>query len=274
MANRGAAAREPGVNGSRGIQSITIGCRILRALEGAPGALPLKDVAAAAEMPPSKVRFYIVSFLREGLVVQDRVTGHYSLGPFAIQLGLSALRKSDLVELSREPMTELCEKTKLSVFLTIWGNRGPTIVSKFEGQEQSPLGIRVGFALPMTISATGQIFYTFMPARETDSILKLEQSGLLGNGVRSVPPATLAKIKKQILAEGFAQSNSQIYEGFTGASAPIFDSGKTLAGAITILGTSTLFGSETRARKVTELLREAAQLISMQIGYRSSLASH
>src|SRR5690554_3000391 len=81
----------------RGIQSIRIGFHILDRLAESLTPLGLKQLAEASEMPANKLRFYLVSFLELGLVVQDGPSGRYSLGPTALRLGLAALEKFDIV---------------------------------------------------------------------------------------------------------------------------------------------------------------------------------
>ncbi|SDX41954.1 transcriptional regulator, IclR family [Celeribacter indicus] len=252
---------------SRGIQSIEIGCHILRSLANASSAMALKDLAAASAMPPSKVRFYLVSFLREGIIVQDSATGHYSLGPFAVQLGLSALRQSDIVSVSREIMLGLRDATGLSVFLSIWGNRGPTIVQKFEGREHSPLNVRVGFGLPITSSPTGNIFCAYLPKSEVEPILKLEKSGLIWVGPKSRSLSSIATELAAIRERGYALSRNQLNEGYAALSVPIFDATGDLAGALSVLGSSLHFDNEQEEADFIDATKRAAAAISSQLGY-------
>ena len=258
------------VNGqSRGIQSIEIGARILRAMEAAAAPMALKDIAAAAKMPASKARFYMVSFLRELILVQDPATNHYSLGPFAIQLGLAGLRQSDMVALAREAMLSLREHTELSVFLSIWGNRGPVIVAKFEGREQSPLGIRVGFTLPLAGSPTGNVFLTYLPASETARVLKFEASGAGSRGARTANPSGLSRVRSQILRQGYAMSEGRLNAGFAAIAAPIFSATSELAGTLTVLGTSGSFRPAPKVSKLVGRLLAATRHLSAQLGHKA-----
>lgn len=256
---------------SRGIQSIEIGARILRALEASSGPMPLKDIAAAAKMPASKARFYMVSFLRELLVIQDPATSHYSLGPFAIQLGLAGLRQGDMVALARGAMLSLRDNTHLSVFLSIWGNRGPVIISKFEGREQSPFAVRVGYTIPMTDSPTGHIFFAHLPSSETDAILELERSALVSRGGRVVSSAALSRTALQIRKQGYAISEGQLNAGFTAVSAPIFSAPGELAGALTLLGTSTSFKPASKLSPLVNQLLTLTRELSAQLGYKADM---
>ena len=116
----------------RRIQSIEVGFRLIRVLERAGGMLPLSTIAEKADMPSSEAHLYMVSFTELGLVVQDPATARYGLGPYALQLGAAALRQIQVADVARPTMSRLQEQTGLLVFLSIWGNRGPVIVSKVD----------------------------------------------------------------------------------------------------------------------------------------------
>jgi len=112
----------------RRIQSIEVGMRVLDVLTEAGQALPLKEVAQRAAMPPGKAHPYLVSFMNVGLVKQHPLTGLYELGPKALQLGLAALEQLDpLTEASGEA-AQLAADSGLSVALVVRGNLGPTVV--------------------------------------------------------------------------------------------------------------------------------------------------
>lgn len=51
----------------RGIQSIEIGYRLLRVLEQAPRALPLREIALGAGLSPSAANSNLVGLVRTGL---------------------------------------------------------------------------------------------------------------------------------------------------------------------------------------------------------------
>ena len=84
----------------RGIQSIEVGGQLLRALVHHGRPMALKDLAREAEMSAAKAHPYMVSFGRLGLIEQDRTTGHYLLGPLALQLGLISLQQANPVHIA------------------------------------------------------------------------------------------------------------------------------------------------------------------------------
>ena len=245
----------------RSIQSIEIGFTLINALERADGPLSLKEVAQRAGMSASKAHFYMVSFKRVGLVEQLPDTGHYALGRYALDLGLSALRRLDLVELSREAMQALSAAIGESLFLSVWGNHGPTIVFKVDGPRPTPMTLQIGYVLPLLRSATGRIFLSYLPAHQT--------AGYLNQEVAALTPKQRAaldaeKLKQRIRERELADTDSLLNTGFAGLSAPIWNHQHELAGALTIISPSDAAGAAA-ARNAT-LLRDTARLLSRALG--------
>lgn len=219
----------------RSIQSIDVGFKLIKALERAESSLTLKELALRAGMPPSKAHFYLVSFKRVGLVAQNEGNGQYLLGHYALDLGLSALRRLDLVEVAQEAMRTLSSEINESVFLSVWGNRGPTIVFKVDGPRRIPMTLQIGYVLPLLRSATGRVFLTYLPHVLTENSLREE--------TLTLPPKTrnafdVASLRKRVVDAGLAETDGLLNDGFTGVSAPIRNHQGELAGALTIIGPS------------------------------------
>ncbi len=249
--------------GQRSIHSIDVGFRLIRVLEEASGKLPLKTLSARADMPPGKAHLYLVSFMRLGLVAQDPVTSHYGLGPYALQLGLSALRQINLAEAARDPLEALHRRFELPTYLSIWGRMGPFILLKHETELPTPFSIRVGFVFPLLTTATGGVFLAHMPARATQALIDAEGK---------VNPDLLARtraIRDEVREQGYAASRGDLFRGFSGLSAPLFDHEGGLAGAISMLGVATLMDPKPASPMVTAL-RSAAADISNSLGFRNN----
>jgi DNA-binding IclR family transcriptional regulator len=240
----------------RRIGAIEVGFRLVRVLEAADGPLPLKELSDRAGMPPSKAYAYVASFVHEGLLAQDPLSGRYGLGPFAMSLGVAALRQSDLVEVTRREAAALSEATTCSVLLITWGNRGPAIVYRFDGQRRGPTSVRVGYVLPVWRSASGRVFLAYLPERDTAALLK-EEEPKLG---RAELAAEIARIR----AAGFAASGDDVE--FTGIAAPILDHDGVAVAALTL---SRPYDENTHERRLAlgTVVRDAAMVISKQLGH-------
>lgn len=261
------ATKPPGA-GQRSIQSIEIGFTLINALERADGPLSLKEVAQRAGMSTSKAHFYMVSFRRVGLVTQYEDTGHYALGSYALDLGLSALRRLDLVDISREAMRALSTQIGESVFLSVWGNHGPTIVLKIDGPRRIPMTLQIGYVLPLLRSATGRIFLSYLPEIETAHHLRAEVAALTP-AVREALDAN--KLKQRVRERELAETDSLLNDGFTGMSAPIWNHQRELAGALTIIAPSDRPAAN--GAPTGELLRDTALALSSALGAPIALPS-
>lgn len=246
----------------RSIQSIEVGFRLIRVLEEAEAKLPLKTLSSRAGMTAGKAHQYLVSFMRLGLIVQDHSTGHYGLGPYALQLGLAALRQVNPSEIAGEVLERLQARFELPTYFSIWGQMGPFIALKRDFELPTPFGIKPGFVFPLLATATGNIFLAYMPEQATRPLI--EKEGRLH-------PDLLARaedMRREIRAAGYTVSKGHLFRGFAGVSCPVFDHEGALAGAVTILGVAS-FIDPGPFSDIVMAVKKAAAEISHKLGFKA-----
>jgi DNA-binding IclR family transcriptional regulator len=254
------AASDKGSPGRRRIRSIEVGFRVIHALLAAQRPTPLRDIAAAAGMTPSKAHLYLASFVREGMAFQDPETGHYGLGPFAVRLGLSAIRQLSIVDEARSYLRQLSDRTGCGAYLSILGETGPAIVSKADGIRHGALSVQHGYVLPLTSSATGQIFLAYLaPARRT-ALLDRDYANASADDDSYVPRKKLDVVLAKVLKLGFATTAGQVNANFVAAAAPVFDHNGDIAATLTVLGPDKYLAGGKLKESVTALLEMAAGL--------------
>lgn len=260
------AVKEKTENSQRRVQSIEVGFRVLRVLLTADGALPLRIIAARAEMPPSKAHLYLVSFVREKMVYQDINTGHYGLGNFAIQLGLAAIRQLDVVELAADILTQLRDETDCAVYLSLWGDQGPCIVSKADGTLQGAFSIRLGYVLPLTSTATGLVFLAHLPKQEVERALSAQTAFSKGRPKETTPKTKVtAEQLDKIRRDGYGSTADMHNRDLAGVAAPVFDYGRRIVATLTLLGpTNAIVGD--RQDQLRKSLLDSAEAISQRMG--------
>jgi DNA-binding IclR family transcriptional regulator len=260
----GAPVRE---DSQRSIQSVELGFRLIRCLEESSGPLTLKELSARASMTASKAHLYLVSFRRVGLVQQEADSGRYTLGTYALQLGLSALRKLDVARLAREPLRQLSEETGEGAYLAVWGNRGPCIVLCVNGPRPMPMSLQVGYVLPTITSATGRIFFSYLPRAVTADIVGVEQVELVRDNDYGEP--ALLRIAEETRARSLSRTDSLLNIGFTALSAPVFAYDGSLAAAITVIGPSSGMEASLSGR-AAKRLSAIARGLSAQMGWSTA----
>lgn len=251
----------------RSIQSVEFGFRLIRALEEADGALTLKELSARAGMPASKAHLYLVSFRRVGMVVQE-ASGHYALGPYALQLGLASIRRLDVGRLGRPALEDLSREAGEASYLAVWGNRGPAIIMRVDGPRPIPMSLQVGYVLPVIPTATGRIFMSYMPRSVTAEVVQPERADGDGRG-GGLSEADIDRIVSETRARGVARTDGLLNIGFTAISAPVLAHDGVLAAAITVIGPSGGIDASLTGR-TARLLRRVAEDLTAQMGWRTS----
>jgi DNA-binding IclR family transcriptional regulator len=240
------------------VQTVTVGYRLVEALqEGGPGQ-SLKALAAAAGIPASKAYPYLVSFTRLGILVQNPETLAYALGPAAAMLGLSAISQADVLEIAPARMQALQDQVQLPVYLSVLGNLGPTIVRKFDWDSQLLMTMKLGHVLPLMSSSTGAIFLSYLPLHQLAGIIRQETG-------RDPDMAAIEEVAGRTQQHGLAFAEGAFGLAFCSVSVGIFDHEGQLVAAMTILGMSGR--TDLSAESPTAgLLREAAAELSSALG--------
>ena len=278
-----AEAPPPSEHLRAGIQSVEVGFELLNALSHAPGALMLRDLAAAAGMSAAKAHRYLVSFQRMGLVMQDPVSTRYDLGPAALRLGLASLSRIDAVKMARERVPALLAETGHTLALAVWGNQGPTMVHWAEAPQAVPVTLRLGDVMPLLTSATGRCFAAFMGSEGRDAqrikpmireelarLKNLPQTGLPLEDVPQTQPA-VQELMEETRRQGLGRVIHSLLPGVGGFCAPVFDAQGRLALGMVVLGSVTTLDTAWNGAPANAL-RRAAQQLSADLGHQTPAA--
>jgi DNA-binding IclR family transcriptional regulator len=248
---------------SRGIQSIEVGGQLLLALAHLGRAVPLKDLAREADMNPAKAHPYLVSFGKLGLIQQDPATGHYGLGPLALQLGLLSLHQVEPIKLASAELPRIAQTLGHTVGIATWGNRGPVFVRIEEGPTAVHVNMRHGTVVAVRATASGRLFAAFMPREQVLAALAHEG----GESKPKIEPKFEAELKR-IREQRFVSLVDGAVKGVTAMSAPVFDGFGKMVLALTVIGPSATLDADPASKQARELKR-SADAISAQLGLRT-----
>ena len=265
-----AAARRPGRPATRdpesaGSSTLLMGIELLKAIARLPGSASLSDIARHVGWPVSRVHRYVTTLVQTGLLSHAPHTGHYGLGPSAIEIGVAAMSKTDALQIASDLMRELTARTSLVSVLAVWGTHGPTVVRWEVGRLEAAIRVREGINLSLVTTAAGQIFLAFLDPHE--SAAQLERDIHAWN---STAPAakqyTKPKVKalresvrKRGLARAVGMRNPQV----AALSAPIFDR-SGLVMSLTLTGIEGAFDSSfggEPAQRLTETANKTTMLL-------------
>ena len=255
----------------RGIQSLDSTGELLTALVAAGKPLSLRDLAAAADMPPAKAFPHLVSLQKIGLLSRD-TSGCFEAGPLALELGLIGLQRLSPTREAEPEIVDLAVTTGMSVAMAVLGPLGPTVVRLEESARPLHVSLRVGTVMSLVNTAIGRVF----AAHVADDV----RHGLLAQDHLRLAGASAADTRDAKLAKPYAERLAQIREqridtalnkpipGINTLAAPVFDHTGSIVLVIALMGTAGSFDSDTQGGAAKTLLA-ATQRLSRRFGYVS-----
>lgn len=215
------------VSSRGGIQSVDAALTVLRELGRMNGTATLSQLARRVAMPSSKVHRYLASFIKAGLVTQRFRSGHYDLAKGAIQLGLVAMTRMDMVNQAADRLEEIVDRTGALAMLSIWGNQGPTVVRLHRNASFVVTALGLGTVFPLLNSATGRVFMAYGPARAVSPFVEAEIERARARGLSwpDLKPSVQAveQLCRDIRHAGYASIDGRLLPGLNAISAPILN---------------------------------------------------
>jgi DNA-binding IclR family transcriptional regulator len=213
-----------------GVQSLDIALRILRVLVTADRPLSLKEFSAQCKMSPSKLHRYLHSYVAAEMIAQTRRAGEYELGKLALEIGLAAVQRIDLVNNAADRLAELVYETAVPASLSVWSAQGPTVIRWQRGAQAINTAFSIGSMLPLLSSATGNVFLAYLPLTVTTPIIMKEITVPLTEVTNSIEEVTTL-----VRRQGYAIWRGAFIPGLTGISSPILNQPQEIMAAVTIL---------------------------------------
>lgn len=263
-------SRRPKKRHPLGIQSVEIGAQILEQMAAAPGPMMLRDLSKAAGMTASKARRYLVSLISAGLASQDGATSRYDLGEVALRIGLAALTRRNSIRIAMDAALELHQSLDETIALSIWGEKGPTVISWHESSRPVLINFRLGSILPLLGTASGRVFLAFLPRAATQSMLERELGDEGRRGTGGVD--TMAKVEamiREIRQRRMCVTRGDIFASLSALAAPIFDCDGKVAAVVTIVSLHGRMDKAALEARSKTLLKMADE-VSRKLGYANA----
>jgi DNA-binding IclR family transcriptional regulator len=242
------------------IQSVDRAIRVLTALQGTR-RMSLSELAARLDLAPSTAHGIVRSLVEHGMVVQERGSSRYQLGPAVLRLGNVYLDTLELRSRAIPWAEDLARRTGLAVRTGVLLIDDVVIIHhepRPDGSRQMP---EVGIVIPVHASALGKAMLAFLPEDEKRVLTSAELRSMTGETVTS--PDLLRDQLDQIRSSGVATERDEAVIGESSLASPVFDSYGEAVGAIGVVVPS---GSDLERPPVSDLVRETARAVSRELG--------
>jgi DNA-binding IclR family transcriptional regulator len=242
------------------IQSVDRAIRALGVLQGAR-RLSLSEIAARLQLPASTVHGILKTLLAHGMVVQDRESSRYQLGPAVLKLGNVYLDTLELRSRALIWSEELVRRTAYAVRTGVLLLDEVLIIHhelRPDGTRQMP---ELGIVIPAHASALGKAVLAYLPDQTEQLLAHGKLRSMTGETITD--PAVLRAQLSEVAGSALATEQEEAVLGDCGAAAPIFDASGSPAGAIGIVVPTAEWPP---AEGAFSAVREAARNISRELG--------
>src|SRR3954447_11448418 len=191
--------------------------------------MSLSDLAARLELAPSTTHGIVRSLVEHGMVVQERGSSRYQLGPAVLRLGNVYLDTLELRSKAIPWAEDLARRTGLSVRTGVLLIDDVVIIHhepRPDGSRQMP---EVGIVIPAHASALGKAMLAFLPEDEKRVLTSDELRSMTGETITS--PDELREQLDVVRSTGIAHELDEAVIGESSLASPVFDSYGEAVGA-------------------------------------------
>ncbi|MES2401435.1 MAG: IclR family transcriptional regulator [Pseudomonadota bacterium] len=223
------------------------------------------DLAKVFNSSKPTVYRHIQALVKHGFARQDEETNRYEAGIKLLVLGESLRERFNILAAARNEMSLLREATGQAISLSALVNDEAITLELLQGRSVVEFGVKPGRKMDFHATAHGKVALAFGPPRLLENHC-LEPLKSWTPGTIKTPQA-LRNAIKAIQKNGWATAANEIVGGVNAIAAPIFDHREAYAGAIAIIGSTSLIAAKP-AQEFIDLVTAAASEISRALGSR------
>ena len=221
------------------------------------------DLAKVFRSSKPTIYRHIRALVKHGFARQDEETSRYEAGIKLLVLGESLRERFNILAAARNEMSLLREATGQAISLSALVNDEVIALELLQGRTIVEFGVKPGSKMDFHATAHGKVALAFGPPRLLENHC-LEPLKSWTPGTIQTPLA-LRKYVKLIQKNGWATAANEIMGGVNAIAAPIFDHREAYAGAIAIIGSTSLIAAKP-AKQFIDLITAAASKVSRALG--------
>ncbi|MBF4489301.1 IclR family transcriptional regulator [Psychrobacter sp. N25K4-3-2] len=205
-----------------GVQSLEIGLSILDVLIDRNEPMMLKDIAEAMQMHPAKSHRYLVSLIRKDYA-SKLDDGRYGLGDRVntlASLGHTGLNQNNLLARLTQVANEIKDTLNCGVQIAKWFSEGPIIIQSVEPDSPISIITRIGSRMPLTTSATGQLFASYQPDAVIQPLVTAEWQ-TDNEAIITEKWQNFSHLQAKIRTQGYATVTGDMLMGINAITIPV-----------------------------------------------------
>ncbi|MBU4348940.1 IclR family transcriptional regulator [bacterium] len=251
------------------MKSIEKAIQILQYLSNVKRSVGINELSLELSFPKSTVHRILNSLLSYSLVDQEKETSKYRLGLGILEYSNSFYNTFDLRQIAKPILEKLCNKTKLTTFLTVWHNGHSVCIDSIipSKNTNTQLFVDIGREMPFHCTASAKVLLAY---QSPEIIKRIINEGPLNK----YTPKTIIDSKKlekhllEIRQKNFAICDEELERGVRAIAAPIKNINGEVIASITITGLLSRISFGDNIEKFILIVTQAAKEVSKILGYK------
>jgi DNA-binding IclR family transcriptional regulator len=225
--------------------------------------VPLAVIAGDLGMSKSTVLRLSAPLVEADLLLRDRETGWFRLGPGALRLGQAYLSSIDLRTVAREPLRRLLHAVGETCHLVVYDPPDVVYIDKVENEHNVRMASRIGSRVPAYRTAVGKAMLAWLGQ---DAVQAVIEAGMPPVTERTTTdPGQFRAELERVRRRGYAVDDRENEPEVRCVAAPIFDHTDGVAGALSVSGLASRI-PPARVHEIGPVIVRAGLEISRSLG--------
>lgn len=251
----------------QGNQSVERAAAVLRTFTTGRAELRASDVARITGLGMSTASRLLSTLEALDYVERDPVSGLYRLGTGVLALAGAAVNEHPVHRAGRQVTQRLAHETRLGANLAVLRGSGVFYLCNFEGVLAPKSYTMLGQANPLHATGLGKCLLTGLALEERRALLSDPLPVYTGRTITDL--ALLEAELDEVIRRGYATEVEELALGRACVAAPLRGAAGEVVGALSVSGPLSAIDVEHRQAELGRLVIEAADEISVTLGYLS-----
>lgn len=227
--------------------------------------MKLTEISEELDINKGTLHGLISTLKFHGFIDQDGKTQKYRLGLYLIELGDTASKSLDIIQITSPIIEEVSNRLQETVHIAKLDNFDVVYVDKKESKQSMRIYTSIGSRNPAYCTGVGKAMLAYLDEDTLNMLLPEKVEKFTPNTVTN--KEEFIKRLKLIKEKGYALDNEEFSIGLKCVAAPIFNhEGKAIYG-LSVSGPSVRM-TEEKIQESIKLIKLAAEKISRKIGYK------
>jgi DNA-binding IclR family transcriptional regulator len=252
-------------NNEKPTPAILRAVHILEWLGGRPDGGSLSEIARSLRLPVSTTYETLRTLVSLRLLNRHPDNGRYSMGVRVLEIGMSYLSRTNLVQEFHSAAGPVARATGETVQLAVRDGRQVLHIAEVRGTRSVRVVTDIGRWLPCHTASTGKALLACLSDEEVQQLYRnAPLVRMTPHSLDSLP--VLLKELQAIRRRGYAVDAQETYEGIRCVGTAVFGPNGAPAAALSVAMPHTQTNVE-RVEEVARVVCEAAAAISRQLGH-------